>query len=144
LTGSSWLGVIGICMVAALAAFLIFNIYPARVFPGDVLTYPIGGLIAMMAILGNFEKIAIFFFIPYIIEVGLKLRGKLEKQSFGKPNKDGSLDLAYNKIYGLEHLAIWILKKYNKNSEKNVVYLIYMFQIAVIILGFLIFREHIF
>jgi hypothetical protein len=32
-------------------------------------------LIACMAILGNFEKIAVFVFIPYIIETFLKLRG---------------------------------------------------------------------
>ena len=72
----------------------------------------------------------LFFFIPYILEVALKSRGKLKRESFGKPNKDGSLDLAYNKIYGLEHIAIWILKKYNKNNEKNVVYLIHFFSLV--------------
>lgn len=144
LTGSQWLALIGLCMIFALLAFWIFNRYPAKVFPGDVLTYPVGGMIAIMAILGNFEKIAVFFFIPYLLEVVLKLRGKLNKQSFGKPNKDGSLDLQYNKFYGLEHISIWILKKFNRANEKNVVYLIHAFQIIIIILGFIIFREHIF
>jgi len=140
ITGSSWLALIGLCMVFALLAFLNFNWFPARVLPGDVLTYPVGGLIAIMAILGNFEKIAIFFFIPYIIEVVLKLRGRLIKQSFGKPNKDGSLDLAYNKIYSLNHVAILILKKWKKKAyEKEVVYLIWIFQMIIIVLGFLIF-----
>jgi hypothetical protein len=64
-----------------------------------------------MAILGNMEKIAIFFFIPYIVEVILKSRGRLKKESFAKPNKDNSLEMPYNKIYGLEHFAIWALKK---------------------------------
>jgi hypothetical protein len=55
-------------------------------------------------------------------------------------NKDGSLEMPYKKIYGLEHLAIYILKKFKKNvSEKEVVYLINGFQILIIILGFLIF-----
>jgi len=147
LTGSSWLALIGLCMVASLIAFWIFNKYPAKVFPGDVLTYPIGGMIAIMAILGNFEKIAIFFFIPYILEVILKLRGKLIKQSFGKPNKDNSLEMPYNKIYGLEHLAIWFLKKIKKNGkvyENDVVKFIHLFQLIIIILGFLIFRNFIF
>ncbi len=84
LTGNSWLSVIGMCMVASLFAFYIFNKHPARVFPGDVLTYSVGALIACMAILGNIEKIAIFFFIPYLMEVSLKLRGRLKKQSFAK------------------------------------------------------------
>ena len=128
-------------MVASLIAFYIFNTFPARVFPGDVLTYSVGALIASIAILGNIEKIAIFFFIPYMIETGLKLRGKLVKESFAKVNKDGSLEMPYKKIYGLEHLAILILKKYKlskKVYEKDVVYLINGFQILIVILGFLV------
>ena len=144
-TGNSWLSIISLCMVASLFAFLFYNFYPAKIFPGDVLTYTVGGMIAIIAILGSFEKIAIFFFIPYIIETGLKLRGGLKKQSFGKPKKDGSLDLKYNKIYGLEHLAIASLKKMNiESTEKNAVYLIWLFQLLIIVAGFIIFREGIF
>lgn len=145
LTGTSWLALIGLIMVVCLLAFLIFNFFPAKVFPGDALTYPVGALIAIMAILGNFEKIAVFFFIPYILETVLKCRGRLQKQSFGKPKKDGSLNLLYNKIYGLEHLAIWVLKAAGfKATEKKVVYLIWGFQILIIIIGFIIFRQSIF
>lgn len=144
LTGSSWLAVIGLCMVASLAAFWIFNKVPARVFPGDSLTYSVGGLIAIMAILGNMEKLALVFFIPYIMEIILKTRGKLEKQSWGKPNKDGSLEMPYDKVYGLEHLTILVLKKFkSKVYEKDVVWLINSFQIILILLGFLIFRRYI-
>jgi UDP-N-acetylglucosamine--dolichyl-phosphate N-acetylglucosaminephosphotransferase len=146
-TGTTWLALIGLCMVLSLLAFWIFNKYPAKVFPGDVLTYPVGGLIAILAILGNFEKIAIFFFIPYIFEVILKSRGKLTKQSFGKPNKDGSLEMLYDKIYGLEHLAIFLLKKLKRDGkvyEKDVVIAIHAFQIVIILLGFIIFRNSIF
>lgn len=142
---ASWLAVIGICMIAALFSLLLFNFYPAKVFPGDTLTYAIGSLIAMMAILGNFEKIAVFFFIPYIIEVVLKSRGGLIKQSFGKPNKDGTLGLKYDKIYGLEHLSIYLMEKLSiKPTEKRVIYSIWTFQIIIIILGLIIFRKGIF
>ena len=144
-TGQSWLTVVCLCMAAALAGFLLYNFYPAKVFPGDSLTYAVGGLIAIVAILGNFEKIAVFFFIPYIIEVGLKSRGKLVKHSFGKPSQDGTIDLQYSKIYSLNHLAIFLMKKYNvKATEKKVVLLIWLFQLIIIILGFLIFKEGIF
>jgi len=142
ITGFSWISLIGLIMVAALFGFWYYNKYPAKVFPGDSLTWTIGALIAAMAILGNFEKIAVFVFIPYIIETGLKLRGKLDKQSFGKPNKDGSLEMAYKKIYGLEHLAIYILKKTKPNKkvyENDVVYAIHGFQIFIIILAWIIF-----
>tara|TARA_Y100000034_G_scaffold67954_1_gene81993 strand:- start:4643 stop:5635 length:993 start_codon:yes stop_codon:yes gene_type:complete len=140
ITGNSWLSVIALFMTASLIAFYIFNKYPAKVFPGDILTYSTGALIASIAILGNIEKIAVFFFIPYIIEAVLKTRGKWVKESFAKLNKEGSLEMPYKKIYGLEHLAIYILKKFKENVyEKEVVYLINGFQISIIILGFLIF-----
>lgn len=138
-TGNAWLSVVSLCMVAALLAFYLYNHHPAKVFPGDVLTYPIGAMIAIVAILGNIEKIAIFFFIPYILETGLKLRGGLKKSSFAKPNSDGSLDLNYNKIYGLTHLSIYLLKKVKKKVyERDVAYAIHGFQILIILLGFLI------
>jgi len=142
LTGNAWLSVVTLCLVASLFAFYIFNINPAKVFPGDVLTYAIGAFIATMAILGNAEKIALFFFIPYLFEMVLKLRGKLKKQSFGKPNPDGSLELPYDKIYGLEHLAIFILKKIKPSKkvyENDVVWSINLFQIIIILLGFVLF-----
>ncbi|MBU2616279.1 MAG: glycosyl transferase family 4 [Nanoarchaeota archaeon] len=140
--GIPWLSVIGLTMVASILGFWFYNKNPARVFPGDSLTWSIGALIACMAILGNFEKIALFVFIPYIMETGLKLRGNLRKQSFGKPNEDGSLDLLYEKIYGLEHLAIYLLKKIKKSEkvyENDVVWLIHGFQILFVILAYLIF-----
>ena len=142
ISGHAWLTLIGLTMVFALLGFWFYNKYPAKVFPGDSLTWTIGALIAGMAILGSFQKIAIFVFIPYIIETGLKLRGKLEKQSFAKPNKNGSLEMPYKKIYGLEHLAICILKKVKPSKkvyENDVVYLIHGFQIFIIILAFFIF-----
>ena len=144
-TGNSWLSVLALCMCASLFAFLFYNFSPAKVFPGDVITYPIGGLIAAMAILGGFQKIAVFFFIPYVLELILKSRGKLQKQSFGKPMQDGSLDMKYDKVYGLEHLSIYLMKKVGiKPTEKKVVYSIWAFQIIIVIIGFIIFRKGIF
>lgn len=145
ITETPWLALIGLCMVAALIGFYFFNKYPAKVFPGDILTYSVGALIAGMAIIGNFEKIAVFVFIPYIIETILKSRGKLKKQSFGIPNEDGSLNLPYDKIYGLTHLSILILSKFKKKVyEKDVVYLIFTFQIIICLLALLIFKNNIF
>ncbi len=144
-TGSTWLSLILLCMIFSLIAFLLFNSYPARVFPGDTMTYSIGALNAAAAILGNLERFAVFIFIPNIIEVFLKLRGKLKMESFARPQNDGSLNLQYEKIYGLEHLAIFIMKKFkHKVYEKDVVNLINLFQIIIIILAFIIFKDGIF
>jgi len=145
--GNTWITLIGLCMIASLLAFLFFNVYPARVLPGDALTYPVGALIAIFAILGNFEKVAVFFFIPYIAETFLKLRGRLQKQSFGKPTKEGDLEMPYDKIYGLEHFSIWFLKKIKKNRkvyEKDVVRFIYLIQIIFVFVGIVLFKKSIF
>ena len=146
-TENSWLSLISLLMVSCLIAFYIFNKYPARIFPGDILTYSVGALIAILAILGNIEKITVFFFIPYIIETGLKIRGGLKKESFAKLNKDGSLENKYKKFYGIEHISIFLLKKIKRNKkvyEKEVIYLINLFQIFIIILGLILFRKTIF
>jgi len=146
ITGTSWLAMVGLIMVASLIAFYIFNKYPAKVFPGDILTWSVGAMIACMAILGNFERIAVFVFIPYILETILKAgRGKLTKHSFGIPNKDNSLEMPYEKVYGLTHLSLWILKKFKKRVyEKDVVYLIFAFQIVICLLAILVFKDALF
>lgn len=132
LTGNSWLSLIGLIMTASLIVFYFFEKPNSKVFPGDIGTYSIGALIAIMAILGNFERIALIVFIPYIIETLLKLRGKLKKQSFGKPNKDGSLEMPYEKIYGLTHLGIYVLSKFKKKVyQRDVTYFIYIIQIIL-------------
>jgi UDP-N-acetylglucosamine--dolichyl-phosphate N-acetylglucosaminephosphotransferase len=147
LTGNSWLSVICLCMIVCLIAFLVYNWYPSKIFPGNVLTYSVGALIATTAILGNIEKIAVFFFIPYILETGLKIRGKLKNQCFGKVNEDKSLDLPYDKFYSLTHISIFLLKRIKKNKkayEKEVVFVVGLFQILIIILGFILFRGIVF
>lgn len=136
--GSPWLAIIGLCMVASLIVFLVFNWVPAKVFPGDVLTYAVGALMVGMAILGNFEKILLIVYIPFFIEFILKIRGRLKKHSFGKVNSDGSLSLLYDKVYGLTHFGIWFLSKFKKKvSEKDVVYFIYSLELIFILIALL-------
>jgi UDP-N-acetylglucosamine--dolichyl-phosphate N-acetylglucosaminephosphotransferase len=143
--GFPWLAIVGLCMVFSLIGFYFYNRYPAKVFPGDILTYSVGALIAIMAILGNFEKIAVFIFIPYILETILKIRGGLDKHGFGKTNPDGSLEEPYEKIYSLTHLSIRLLKRIKKKVyEKDVVYLIFIFQIVICLTALIIFKETLF
>jgi len=130
------LAVIGLCMVFALIGFYYYNRYPAKIFPGDTMTYSVGALIAIMAILGNTEKVALILFIPYFIEFMLKLRGGFHKESFAKVNDQGTLDLVYSKIYGLEHAAIVFLKKLNfRSTENNVIYTLFGFQFIFVIIS---------
>ena len=143
LAGSTTAAVIAFCMVASLAAFLIYNKYPAKIFPGNTMTYAVGALIGIVAIIGNIEKFSLMLFIPYFIEGVLKLRGKLQKESFAKLLPDGSLSEPYKKYYGLEHVAIAIAKKIkNKCYEYDVVKILWLFQIiiaAIVLINFFYF-----
>lgn len=134
--GSMWLAVIAGIIVFSLAGFFIFNKYPAKIFPGDSLTYPLGAMIGTFAILGNMERLALFAFIPFIIEGILKARSRLKAECFGVPKKDGSLESRYEKNYSLTHVAIRILKATKgKATEKDVVYLIWSFELILIVIA---------
>lgn len=60
--------VLAACLGACLA-FLVFNWYPAKVFPGDIGTYVIGCSIAVAVILGNMEKFGVIVLIPAFYEL---------------------------------------------------------------------------
>ncbi|PIN86247.1 glycosyl transferase family 4 [Candidatus Woesearchaeota archaeon CG10_big_fil_rev_8_21_14_0_10_44_13] len=134
-----WVAVMAFCMVAALLAFLIFNMYPASVFPGDTMTYSVGTLIAIIAILGNIEKFALVLFIPYFIELALKARGRMQKESFAKVMSEGTLAKPYKQYYGIEHIAIDLAAKIKGRAyEYDVVLAIWGFELflaAIILLN---------
>ena len=142
--GNNVVALMAFCMAASLLAFLYYNKFPAKIFPGDSMTYSVGALIAIVAILGNIEKFSIMLFIPYLIEGALKLRGNLQKESFAKLRSDGSFTEPYDKYYGLEHIAITIARKIKKKAyETDVVFILWTFQIIISILvlaDFFIFR----
>jgi UDP-N-acetylglucosamine--dolichyl-phosphate N-acetylglucosaminephosphotransferase len=138
-TGNTWVAMLAFSMVFALLAFLIYNWNPARVFPGDTMTYAVGALIACIAIFGNMEKIAVILFIPYFMDFLLPLRASFKTEAFAKVNPDGSLEMPYEKdwrgIYDVTHLSLYILKKVKQRVyEKEVVLLILAFEIAIALL----------
>lgn len=114
--GAEVAALIGAITCAALVAFLFFNAYPAKIFPGDSLTYLLGGVLVSMAILGNIEIAALFVSILFFFEFILKLRGRLQKQSYGML-VNGKVKSLYDKIYSIPHFFT-ISGKY---TEKQVV-----------------------
>jgi len=80
--------------IGALFAFLYFNWYPSRVFPGDVGTLGMGAVIACVAILASLERAAVIMFIPYFVNAVLFFIGKLKRAPpprDGQMNADGTL-----------------------------------------------------
>jgi len=109
--------VIALITLACLIAFYFYNKYPAKILPGDSLTYLLGGVIATIAILGNIEKAAIIASIPFFIEFVLKARSKFKANSYGYL-KDGKIHSFYDKIYSIPH----IFSRTGKFTEKQIVY----------------------
>jgi len=135
-----WVSIIALCMLFALLAFLKYNWYPAKVFPGDTLTYSVGALIACVAILGNMERIAVFLFIPYFLDFFLPLRARFKTEAFASVNEDNSLEMPYKKdyhgIYDMAHLAIYLLKKIkSKVYERDVVLFLLLIEAMVAIIA---------
>jgi len=140
LNGMYWLVMVGGITVAALIAFLIFNWYPSKVFPGDSLTYALGFLIAAIAIFGNMETIAVILFIPFMVDFVLTSRSKMQAEAFGKVNPDNSLKLPYEKFYDSTHVAIYLIEKIKgKVYEKDVVISIYLFEILFVAITLILF-----
>ena len=137
ITGKQSAAILAICMVSALIAFLYFNWYPAKVFPGDTLTYSLGALIACIAILGDMEKIAVVIFLPYAFDFVMQAASGFRKEAFAKVNEDGSLEKPYKGIYHLTHLALAVLKKVKHNVyERDVVLFICGLELALVGLTF--------
>ncbi|MEM2954433.1 MAG: glycosyl transferase family 4 [Candidatus Nanoarchaeia archaeon] len=113
--GTPWLALISGLACASLICFLMFNWYPAKVFPGNSLTYAVGALIGIVAILSEYTKAAILLFLPYFLELFLKARCKFKGESFGIPQKDGSLKPP-EKICSLTH----IFMKFAKTEKRTV------------------------
>lgn len=122
-------------MVAALVAFLRYNKYPAKVFPGNTFTYSFGAFFATLVIYGNFEKFGLAVFALYFMELLLFLRGLLHgvyKENFGIPREDGTLAPPYDKCYSITHVALKALIKLKGGArETEVVYFVAILQALV-------------
>lgn len=105
--GKLWISLVSLAMVFSLIAFLFFNRYPSKIFPGDSLTYSIGALIAIICILGNMERIGLILILPYFLEFLLKTRSRFQAESFAEPY-NGKLRNKYEKIYSINHLILEI------------------------------------
>ncbi|HLD81214.1 MAG TPA: glycosyl transferase family 4 [archaeon] len=118
-------------MVASLLAFLKFNWFPARVFAGDTLTYFVGAMAAIVAVLGDMEAAAVLLFLPYFADFAVKWRNKLPGKGWSGAWKNGKL---YCPDSGPVHLAQYAMIWANGVSEKNLVLSFIAFEV---LLGFI-------
>ncbi|MBI5228973.1 hypothetical protein HY991_02595 [Candidatus Micrarchaeota archaeon] len=120
---------IAVALFASCLAFLFFNWYPAKIFPGDSATYVIGGAIASAIIIGNMERVGVILLMPQIIEFFLKARSKFRAENFGTLRK-GRLHYA-GRVYSLTHVVMKLFKP----TEKQLVAILLLFQAVFAFLG---------
>ncbi|MEM0247189.1 MAG: glycosyl transferase family 4 [Desulfurococcaceae archaeon] len=115
--------------------YLLYNRYPAKMFPGNSFTYGIGAFYASLAIYWNFEKYAIYSYALYFLELVLFVRGLLDgvyKENFGRVQADGSLLPPYEKSYSVTHLVIkLVIKLKGKCYETDAIKVIVTLQAVV-------------
>jgi UDP-N-acetylglucosamine--dolichyl-phosphate N-acetylglucosaminephosphotransferase len=121
---------ISLVFTGALIAFIKYNWYPAKVFPGD-LNYTIGAVYASVTVIGNLEKFAILCFSPWIIEAFLKGLSKFKAESYGIIQEDETLKPRDKKIRGLTHLVM----KLGNFKEYQVTQILMIFELIICIIS---------
>jgi UDP-N-acetylglucosamine--dolichyl-phosphate N-acetylglucosaminephosphotransferase len=101
-------------LLGGLAAFIIFNKFPAKVFPGDTLMLFMGAVIATAGMLSNLYFQTVIIFTPMIAEFFLKLRGRFKAENYCSNSDNGHLE--YNgRIESLTHVFMRRLRLTEQN-----------------------------
>jgi UDP-N-acetylglucosamine--dolichyl-phosphate N-acetylglucosaminephosphotransferase len=114
--GSVEMSVFSLSMLGALLAFLAFNFYPAKAFPGDVGTLTVGCVLASSVIIGNLESAGVILIFPYIVDFFFK--GVNGFPHTHQEIKSGKLYPKGGRVRGLVHL---VMKLAGGISERNLV-----------------------
>lgn len=113
-------------LLGGLVAFLWFNKYPARVFPGDTMMLFMGAAMAVAGILSQLHVQTAFIFLPMIIEFLLKLRGHFRGENYASRSANGFLEY-HGRIESLTHL---VMRRF-KVSEPELVTILWGVQCAI-------------
>jgi UDP-N-acetylglucosamine--dolichyl-phosphate N-acetylglucosaminephosphotransferase len=125
---------LALAMAGSLLAFLYFNKYPAKVFPGDVGTLPIGAVLFSSIAIGGFTVGGFFIFLPYIIDASLKFisAGIMTRESHAPTYiLNGKLKVPEKGYLSLPRLIL----KIKPMSEKEIVLTIWAIEAGFCILG---------
>jgi UDP-N-acetylglucosamine--dolichyl-phosphate N-acetylglucosaminephosphotransferase len=135
-SGGSYVGLfLSALLAAAILAFLPFNLYKAKIIPGDSFTYAVGATLVAIMVMGQAEAFGIIIFMPWIIEFFLHMRRKFKVTDLGILQHDGTFRAPYGKkIYSLTHLVMNI----KKVKEQEVTLYLSLLEMLFVILAFLL------
>jgi len=110
-------------LIGSLLAFLRYNWYPARIFPGDSGTLMIGGVISAAVIVGNMELVGFFVFslytinfLMYILNLNKFLLHRDWK--FGRVDSEGYIKPPSEECW---YSVYYLLARYFRLKEKGLV-----------------------
>jgi len=113
-------------LLGGLIAFLWFNKYPAKVFPGDTMMLFMGATLAAGGILSDLHVQTTFIFLPLIIEFFLKLRGRFRAENYATRSAKGYLEY-HGRIESLTHV---FMRKW-RLTEQQLVACIWIVEIVM-------------
>jgi UDP-N-acetylglucosamine--dolichyl-phosphate N-acetylglucosaminephosphotransferase len=116
--GSPEMAILFVPMLGALVAFLFFNWYPAKVFPGDVGNLTIGAVLASGVIIGNMETAGAILMVPYVVDFFIKAYKKFPSSNWWGDCRMGKLYPLEGRIRGFAQL---VMKIFRGISEVNLV-----------------------
>jgi UDP-N-acetylglucosamine--dolichyl-phosphate N-acetylglucosaminephosphotransferase len=136
--GSVEMLVLFIPMLGALLGFLPKNWFPAKVFPGDVGTLPIGAVLATGVIIGNLESAGALILLIFVADFFIKLANRFPSSNWWGELKDGKLYPLGGRVRSLCQL---IMKAAGGIEEQKLVMLLISAQLVLGILVVLLFAK---
>ena len=129
--------IISMSMLGSLIAFLYFNRYPAKIFPGDTGTLIIGAAIVSIAFIGRVKLIAFIVLMPNIIDAVLKFysAGVMNRQQ-QKPTQLNDEGKLVRPEKGFKSLIRLVLRR--PIAEKDAVKIIWGIGIVFGVLGIIV------
>jgi UDP-N-acetylglucosamine--dolichyl-phosphate N-acetylglucosaminephosphotransferase len=113
-------------LLGALTAFLWYNKYPARIFPGDTLMLFMGASLAVAGMLSDLHIQTAFIFLPMIAEFLLKLRGRFRAENYSS-DADGNILRYEGRIESLTH----IFMRKMKVTERRLVLHLWLLEVVM-------------
>jgi UDP-N-acetylglucosamine--dolichyl-phosphate N-acetylglucosaminephosphotransferase len=106
LRGSTETAYLGLVLLVPMLAFMKFNWYPSRIFPGDTGTLAWGAAIVTLGLMGRLEFAAVVVSMPAAIDFSLKMLSRnpfAQRSQFGDSTLDASGHLVPSGYPALAH-----------------------------------------
>lgn len=137
-SGSETASIIFFTAFAALLGIAKFNVVPAKILSGDSLTYVLGAVVAVGAVIGNMERAVLITMLPFIIQAALKFYSYKKLGGFasdlGVLQRNGRISSKYgDRIYSWTH----VFTRTGRYTESQIVAFMVIVQVAFSLIPFL-------